>query len=80
MLAVHLAGAIWKQLRMYKVSFRCNCLCERQGLAVLPTKFIMASKTSQFVCFLLLFFVVVFWPGECMQCMVKLSSHSMLSV
>ena len=35
--AVHLAGALWKQLRMYKVSFRCNCLCERQGLAVLPT-------------------------------------------
>ena len=33
--AVHLAGALWKQLRMYKVSFRCNCLCDRQGLAVL---------------------------------------------
>ena len=34
--AVHLAEALWKQLRMYKVSFRCNCLCDRQGLAVLP--------------------------------------------
>ena len=33
--AVHLAGGLWKQLRMYKVSFRCNCLCDRQGLAVL---------------------------------------------
>ena len=32
--AVHLAGALWKQLRVYKVSFRRNC---RQGLAVLPT-------------------------------------------
>ena len=35
--AVLLAEALCHQLRVYKASFRCNCLCDRQGLAVLPT-------------------------------------------
>ena len=58
--AAHLAGALWKQLRMHKVSFRCNCLCERQGLKGLLYNGFKNHWTSQF-----------FWPGKCMVKVVK---------
>ena len=45
--AVHLSGALWKQIRMYKVSFRCVTYVIGKPWQFCQLDFLMASKTTR---------------------------------